>query len=1318
MNMNKLITFFIVMLLGLSIFPVISTSQSPENSVGDDRGARPATVSFTNVTAQANLSGVSGNSFSWGDYNNDGYEDLLVTGRRLFRNNGPPGWNFTEVTSQAGLTSGTSGGVWGDIDNDGDLDLFSVGRKSDTLYENNGDGTFTDITVSAGNVRDDFPTVAAGWGDYDRDGYIDLYLANGEDWIDPSYKHYPNFIFNNNGDGTFTNTTVSTGIDDTSSPKYSRGVNWGDYNNDGWLDIHVSNYRLLENYLWENDRDGTFTDVAGDKDVQGVWDPDRYYDAQAQATYGDGTWGPTYGHTIGSAWADYDNDGNLDMWTSNLVHKYVGPTSWPSMPYDIRGYVCDDSKMYYNWGAPYYNFSDARPTTNIPFKPIGGSGTYQGDELFDGVAWGDFDNDGDLDLWLPQVYDLNYAYSFLYEQDGVGSGQFTDRAGELGMKVYNTYAGCWSDYDNDGDLDLITAGKSPFVAEGSGKYEIHLYRNSGNSNNYLRVALNGTTANRFAIGARVKVTTGTTTMMREVEGGMGCNAHQNSMILHFGLGTASIVDEIEVWWPDGRLQFLDNVAVNQQLNLTEPSDPLPTVTNVQVNPSTPVEEQQVTFTATINAGGATVTNLKWDFEADNIFDLESTAYTAQHSYTNGGLKHTRLRVITDQDAGVDYYPIEVNVINLIPEPDLVCNLTYNEDEVATFNASASSDTPGDLAAGLEYYWKFGDGTELNWSANHTVTHSYTEEDVYTVNLSVKDIDGSIGYLEQIVTVQNVPPVIEFLPDIIEYEDIEVEFTANVTDTESDTDTLEYQWEYGDGEGTNKWSQTIETSHVYPDKGNYSAQLIARDDDLVESISFQNVTILNPIPQCTITTYDNALDEDEMTTFGGEGTDNPSDLSSLEYKWDFGDNNTIDWGASLMVSHSYEESGNYTVRLYVKDDDSDINYSEVLVTVKNIAPSCEIDNDDMTVDEDEMIEFNGTATDTDSDKSDLYFSWDFGDGNSSDWSTNPGADYAYIHQGEYDVVMYVKDNNDHIFASESIDVKVKNVDPEIKGAASTYEIDEGQELRFEVTKLEDTDSDLPFLWYEWDLDDGSDKVKDHTFNHTYYVADEYNVKLKVYDDDGSYTSHNLKTIVVNNIPPVASFRADKTDVGVDEEVAFTAMDSTDSPWETDSLRYMWKFGDGKSGNGVNVTYSYNEAGTYKVKLTVYDNDDAFATYTLTVNVTEPETKSSSDDGLGDVVIYAAIAGVAILVILLLIIFLLLKRKKRDGDEPVPSEGDDVPPAGDQPQLPPLPPPIFPPPPGGLKGGLPPLPFPPPAGMQPQVQAAPTEEKMVKDDAEEE
>ncbi|MCK5560774.1 MAG: VCBS repeat-containing protein, partial [Thermoplasmata archaeon] len=320
-------------------------------------------VTFTNVTPEVGLSGAGGNFLAWGDYNNDGNQDLLVGGGKLYKNTGSPNYHFVDVSTAVGI-SGSGSGAWGDYDNDGDLDFYCAG--SDKLWRNNGAPSydFNDVTTQAGNVRDEYPTTAIGWADYDKDGYIDMYIANGEDYNDGSPIYYPDYLYHNNGDGTFTNVTGTSGIRNYGGPYYGRGVEWGDFDNDGWQDIYVSNYRISPNFLFYNNRDGTFTDVAFDKGVMG----------EESRRMGNNY----YGHTVGSAWADIDNDGDLDLFESNLVHKDL-----------YRGPICGDSRLYQNNGpASNYDFTNIRVASGIPEKSVGGGE----DELFVGIAWGDYDN--------------------------------------------------------------------------------------------------------------------------------------------------------------------------------------------------------------------------------------------------------------------------------------------------------------------------------------------------------------------------------------------------------------------------------------------------------------------------------------------------------------------------------------------------------------------------------------------------------------------------------------------------------------------------------------------------------------------------------------------------------------------------------------------------------------------------------------------------------------------------------------------------------------------------------------------------------------
>ena len=439
---------------------------------------------------------------AWGDYDGDGDDDLMTNGPTLYRNEGDG--TFTNVTTSAipdGTTNGSGGGVWGDYDGDGCLDYFGQGggyTQGEVLLHNNCDGTFTDTWATSGiddtqdardcngdDLPEYSPTEGAGWFDYDGDGLLDLYLAEYECSSEYDYyKNYDDFLFRNRGDGTFEDVTLTVGLDQTNQA--GRGVTPGDYDIDGDVDVFVSNYRLDRNFFYENLGNGALDQIAGDNGTEGV------------------NVSGAYGHTIGAVFGDIDNDGDFDMVHANLAHPFYYHFSNKTM-------------VLINDGSG--QFTDEAAARGIYYRE-----THSNPVLFDA------DNDGDLDLFITNVYDGRD--SDFYENDG--DGFFTLRNWESGLVVQNGWGAAAADYDNDGDVDLVA---------------YNLFRNDlDSSNHWLQVRAVGTDANTAALGAVIQVEAGGLSQLRMVSGGSGTSS-QDSATQHFGLGAADAVDSVTVWFP-------------------------------------------------------------------------------------------------------------------------------------------------------------------------------------------------------------------------------------------------------------------------------------------------------------------------------------------------------------------------------------------------------------------------------------------------------------------------------------------------------------------------------------------------------------------------------------------------------------------------------------------------------------------------------------------------------------------------------------------------------------------------------------------------
>jgi hypothetical protein len=470
---------------------------------GNAMGKRRSTA-FTDQTAEL-MPTLANNTTSWGDINGDGLPDLFDVAT-TWLNDGNGGF----VVSKTGLGGAN---IFGDFNNDGKLDAFNY---SVLRALRNDDGVqFTALPLDAARP---LASIGACWADFNGDGYIDVY-AGGT--MANSIVN-PDAIFMNHGGESF-----KVAWKQTAGIRNTRGVTACDFDMDNDMDVYASNYWLAPNYLWLNDGNATFSDVAAARGVQGDSAP------KPPAIQ-------TYGHTISSAWGDFDNDGYFDLFQCNFNHH--------------DGRRGQDATFYRNRG-PDHGFT-------FELKKILDGADWQ--EAFASAILGDYDNDGRLDVYICTAPGYPGSSGRLFRNTtSTGSGQasnwnfvnVTEREGLSGLQ--QTYQTGWGDFDLDGDLDLVTAGK--------------FFVNNGNRNHWLEIKLtgNGKSVNRSAIGTKVRIVMGDgTTQIRQVEAGAG-QASQNDMTLHFGMGKRTKAVTIEILWTDGSTQKIPDIALDQVLAVTQ-----------------------------------------------------------------------------------------------------------------------------------------------------------------------------------------------------------------------------------------------------------------------------------------------------------------------------------------------------------------------------------------------------------------------------------------------------------------------------------------------------------------------------------------------------------------------------------------------------------------------------------------------------------------------------------------------------------------------------------------------------------------------------
>jgi hypothetical protein len=535
-------------------------------------------VTFTDVTSQAGIDFKHfdgsrttqlpedyGSGVAWGDYDNDGWQDLYVVNdvgpvtlsdseiadspaRSLLYHNNRDG-TFSEVTAASGIDFHGSGmaAAWGDHDNDGWLDLFVTAWGDNAFYRNNGDGTFTNLTVPAGLAAGEGFWTAQAWGDFNRDGFLDIYVTGYVDYeyreatraatlqyetevpraINPSsFEPSRNLLYRNNGDGTFSEMAARAGVVDTLGR--SLAATWMDFDSDGWPDLYVAN-DVSDNTLYRNLGNETFEEISRASLVA------------------------DYRGAMGIAVADWDGDLDLDMF--------------------ITHWIAQENALYSSLRSQLIKLNPEREGV-IRFMDEAdryGLGQIALSFVAFGTAFLDYDNDGRPDLFVAN------GHTFQRDDDprlliGMRDQLFWNRnsddgfydvslvSGEHFSREYVGRGAAVADYDNDGDVDI-------FIVNNGGP--AILLRNDGSPDNrWLEISLEGRQSNWQALGTRLRLVTDSTVQSSEV-GTQGSYLSQNSMVQHFGLGSRQTVDTLEIIWPSGTRHVLTDVASNQLLRVVE-----------------------------------------------------------------------------------------------------------------------------------------------------------------------------------------------------------------------------------------------------------------------------------------------------------------------------------------------------------------------------------------------------------------------------------------------------------------------------------------------------------------------------------------------------------------------------------------------------------------------------------------------------------------------------------------------------------------------------------------------------------------------------
>jgi len=530
-------------------------------------------VSFKNVTDRAGIrfthfshergSKIAedmGSGVAWIDYNNNGWQDLFIVNYsgpitmsddelknspasgKLFHNNGDG--TFTDVSEESGLALKSRGmaTAWADYNNDGWIDCLVTTFGENVLFRNSGDGTFTNVSKEAGFNEEKGFWAGAAWGDFNLDGYIDLYITGYVDFfeipqgdefhdvqeppsINPSvFEPVRNLLYRNNGDGTFTEIAEEAGV--VNPDGRSLQAIWIDIDNNRFPDLYVAN-DVSDNIFFKNVGDGTFMNISHSAKVA------------------------DYRGSMGLAAGDWDGDEDMDLF---ITHWIAQENAFYNNLMNDSGnegmiFFSDDadrlglgqsSLSYVGWATFFFDFdNDTRPDLFVA----------------NGHTNQNLDNPSELVGMNDQLYwNKNNAEGFF---------EISSFAGNYFDEKFVGRGGAYADYNNNGLLDLVIVNHNGPAILLENQTEVN--------HNWLQVSLSGTISNRSAIGTKVRLITPSGVQIREV-GSQRSYLSQNSLVQHFGLKGDTVADTLEIIWPSGQKQIFTNVPANQQINITEGTD--------------------------------------------------------------------------------------------------------------------------------------------------------------------------------------------------------------------------------------------------------------------------------------------------------------------------------------------------------------------------------------------------------------------------------------------------------------------------------------------------------------------------------------------------------------------------------------------------------------------------------------------------------------------------------------------------------------------------------------------------------------------------